>query len=68
MNDVLAPDGPLAKQLAYLEKMHPGDGPYFNNQTTKRVAGAYAIAAMLDIAVRKIELITIESNKQHMSC
>ena len=32
MNDVFAPEGPLAKQLGYLEKMHPGDGPYFNNQ------------------------------------
>ena len=32
MNEVLAPEGALAKQLTYLEKMHPGDGPYFNNQ------------------------------------
>jgi hypothetical protein len=26
------------KQLNFLEKMHNGDGPYFNNQE-KRVAG-----------------------------
>ena len=38
-NETLAQDGPLVKQFAYLEKLHPGDGPYFNNQTTKRVAG-----------------------------
>ena len=39
MNDALAPEGPLAKQLAYLEKMHPGDGPYFNNQVSGWVGG-----------------------------
>lgn len=49
--ETLAKDGPLIKQFAYLENLHPGDGPYFNNQTTKRVAGAYAIASMLDIAI-----------------
>jgi len=49
---VLAKDGPVAKQLGYLEQLHPGDGPFFNNQPgAKRVAGAYAIAAVLDIAV-----------------
>ena len=50
--ETLAHDGPLAKQFGYLEKLHPGDGPFFNNQPgAKRVAGAYAIAAVLDIAV-----------------
>ena len=32
---------PSMKQLGYLEKMHPGDGPYFNNQAEKRVAGKF---------------------------
>ena len=50
-SETLGKDGPLIKQFAYLENLHPGDGPYFNNQTTKRVAGAYAIASMLDIAI-----------------
>ena len=36
--------------MAYLEKKHPGDGPFFKNNA-KRVAGAYAIACVLDILV-----------------
>lgn len=37
-------------QLGYLEKKHPGDGPFFKN-SPKRVAGAFAIACVLDILV-----------------
>jgi hypothetical protein len=33
-----------------LEKLHPGEGPYFRSD--KRIAGGIAIAAILDIAVR----------------
>jgi hypothetical protein len=37
------------KQLDYLEKLHPGNGPFFV-QGPKRVTGGYAIAAVLDMA------------------
>ena len=36
-------------QLAYLEKLHPGDSPFFN--PVKRVAGGIAVASVLDILV-----------------
>lgn len=39
------------KQLAFLENLHPGDGPYFINGD-KRCAGGYAIAAALDMLVQ----------------
>ena len=51
-NETLAPDGPLVKQFAYLEKLHPGDGPYFNNQTTKRVAGVRRVRVRASVHVR----------------
>jgi glutathione S-transferase len=38
------------KQLEYLEKLHPGDGPFFK-AGPKRIAGGYAIACTLDILV-----------------
>lgn len=40
---------PREKQLAFLENLHPGNGPYF--RPDKRCAGGYAIAATLDIVV-----------------
>lgn len=36
-------------QLAYLEKLHPGDSPFFN--PVKRVAGGIALGSVLDILV-----------------
>ncbi len=41
------------KNLTQLEQLHPGNGPFFGGP--KRVAGAYALAAILDI------LVTLES-------
>ncbi len=40
-----------AKQIAFLEKLHPGEGPFFGPAGSKRVAGAFALAAILDIFV-----------------
>eukprot|EP00596_Hydrurales_sp_CCMP1899_P007409 CAMPEP_0119040700 /NCGR_PEP_ID=MMETSP1177-20130426/10713_1 /TAXON_ID=2985 /ORGANISM="Ochromonas sp, Strain CCMP1899" /LENGTH=182 /DNA_ID=CAMNT_0007006011 /DNA_START=129 /DNA_END=677 /DNA_ORIENTATION=- len=48
--NLYADDGPLQKQLGFLEKMHNGDGPYFNNQE-KQFAGAYTLGAVFDILV-----------------
>jgi glutathione S-transferase len=41
------------QKLTHLEQLHPGNGPFFGGP--KRVAGAYALAAILDI------LVTLES-------
>lgn len=38
-----------AKQLGYLEKLHPGETPFFGGP--KRVAGAFALACIFDILV-----------------
>lgn len=37
-----------AKQLTFLENLHPGNDAFFN---AKRVAGEYALACILDIAI-----------------
>lgn len=37
------------KQLSFLEKLHPGETEFFCGP--KRVAGAYALTAVLDIYV-----------------
>ena len=49
-NELFAPNGKFAQQMAYVEKLHPGDGPFFNSK--HRIAGGFAMAASLDIATR----------------
>ena len=48
-NELFAPNGKFAQQMAFIEKLHPGDGPFFNSK--HRIAGGFAMAAILDMAI-----------------
>jgi hypothetical protein len=47
--DLFAEGGAFKTQLAFLEKLHAGDGPFFINGP-KRCTGGYAVACTLDLA------------------
>lgn len=49
-NDLFAEGGYFKTQLAYLEKIHSGEGPFFINGD-KRCTGGYALACILDMSV-----------------